>query len=108
MYPIAPGQHLECVRAVSQPEVSDEETPVATAKVRIPVGTPTTLVRERLNVLLDSAVTGTTAGPSVTVVCAPAGSGKTTALATWARRQVERGEAAVAWVSLDSEDNDPV
>jgi LuxR family transcriptional regulator, maltose regulon positive regulatory protein len=38
------------------------------------------------------------------LVCAPAGSGKTTLLADWARS----GHRAVAWLSLDAADNDPV
>src|SRR5262245_11172235 len=84
-----------------------QPAPVAAAKVRIPAMSPTVLVRERLHLLLDAAVTGTDVGPSVTVVCASAGSGKTTALSTWARQRVGRTGARVAWVSVDTEDNDP-
>ena len=41
------------------------------------------------------------------LVSAPAGSGKTTALSEWA--EIENGQqAAIAWVSLDKDDNDPV
>jgi LuxR family transcriptional regulator, maltose regulon positive regulatory protein len=40
----------------------------------------------------------------LTVVCAPAGFGKTALLADWIRRS---GRAA-AWLSLDAGDNDPV
>jgi LuxR family maltose regulon positive regulatory protein len=40
----------------------------------------------------------------LTVVCAPAGFGKTALLADWARRSGR----AVAWLSLDEGDNDPV
>ncbi|HEY2304403.1 MAG TPA: hypothetical protein VGI05_00830, partial [Streptosporangiaceae bacterium] len=39
----------------------------------------------------------------LTVVCAPAGFGKTALLADWARRS----GWAVAWLSLDTGDNDP-
>src|SRR5215217_6101858 len=39
----------------------------------------------------------------VTLISAPAGSGKTSALRTW----VARHEATTAWLSLDPEDNDP-
>ncbi|MBN6040589.1 LuxR C-terminal-related transcriptional regulator [Amycolatopsis sp. 195334CR] len=81
---------------------------VAAAKVRIPAAPPAVLVRERLHTLLDAAVAEADTGPPVTVVCAPAGSGKTTMLATWARHRVDRSGAHVAWVSLDAEDNDVV
>jgi LuxR family maltose regulon positive regulatory protein len=42
-------------------------------------------------------------GRGVTVVCTPAGFGKTTVLGDWARRNRRRA----AWLSLDSGDNDP-
>jgi LuxR family transcriptional regulator, maltose regulon positive regulatory protein len=42
-------------------------------------------------------------GRGLTVLCTPAGFGKTTVLADWARRS--RGR--VAWLSLDAGDNDP-
>src|SRR5215470_10240619 len=43
-------------------------------------------------------------GRGVTVVCTPAGFGKTTVLGDWARRSRRRA----AWLSLDAGDNDPV
>ncbi|MFI6306046.1 LuxR C-terminal-related transcriptional regulator [Amycolatopsis thailandensis] len=52
--------------------------------------------RSRLTALFDHATTR-----PVTVLRAPAGSGKTTALACWARDRRD-----VAWVSLDDDDND--
>jgi LuxR family transcriptional regulator, maltose regulon positive regulatory protein len=79
----------------------DGEPPVATTKVRIPATASTVLIRERLHLLLEAAVARTDVGPPVTVVCAPAGSGKTTALATWARQRLERHGAWIAWVSLE-------
>jgi LuxR family transcriptional regulator, maltose regulon positive regulatory protein len=57
------------------------------------------LLRPRLDKALDKTVD---AHP-VTVVSAPSGYGKTTAVASWARR---RGEA-VAWLSLGSADAEP-
>lgn len=90
-----------------QERACDSRTAVAAAKVRIPATAATVLVRERLHLLLDAAVEGTDVGPSVTVVSAPAGTGKTTMLATWARQRIHRSGARVAWVSLDTEDNDP-
>ena len=41
---------------------------------------------------------------AATLVCAPAGFGKTSLLADWARS----GDRPVAWLSLDPGDNDPV
>ncbi|MCB0105594.1 MAG: hypothetical protein KDE53_06790, partial [Caldilineaceae bacterium] len=40
----------------------------------------------------------------LTVICAPAGFGKTTLLSQWIAKTVD----AVAWLGLDDEDNDPV
>ena len=42
---------------------------------------------------------------TLTLVCAPAGYGKTTLLAQWAAADAER--TAFAWVSLDAMDSDP-
>jgi LuxR family maltose regulon positive regulatory protein len=42
--------------------------------------------------------------PGVVLVCAPAGYGKTTLIASWA----SAGEAKVAWLSLDADDNEPL
>ena len=44
--------------------------------------------------------------PPVTLLSAPAGTGKTTLMSSWAKDRAERG-ARVAWVSLDRNDNDP-
>jgi LuxR family transcriptional regulator, maltose regulon positive regulatory protein len=89
--------------------VSERENaaPVATTKVSVPATAPTVLVRERLHVMLDAAVAQADVGPPVTVLCAPAGTGKTTLLAAWARQRIERHDAWIAWVCLEREDNDP-
>jgi ATP/maltotriose-dependent transcriptional regulator MalT len=42
-------------------------------------------------------------GYELTVVCTPAGFGKTTVLGDWARRS----RPPAAWLSLDAGDNDP-
>jgi LuxR family maltose regulon positive regulatory protein len=54
--------------------------------------------RPQLIERLDAALTY-----PVTLISAPAGSGKTSALRTW----VARHEATIAWLALDPEDNDP-
>ena len=55
--------------------------------------------RPRLVDWLTEALAG-----ELTVVCAPAGFGKTALLADWARRSAQ----PAAWLSLDTGDNDPV
>ncbi|MEP9361340.1 LuxR C-terminal-related transcriptional regulator [Nocardioides sp. CN2-186] len=74
-------------------------TTVLPAKLRPPV-TPAYLVpRPRLHQLVDEAV----AGP-LTLVVAPAGSGKTSLLSGW----VAQTATTYAWLSLDEADRDPV
>lgn len=66
-------------------------------------------VRPRVALLKRPALDAKLAGHSdarITVVCAPAGFGKTTALVSWRDVLVEKG-FDVAWLSLDSDDNDP-
>lgn len=58
------------------------------------------LHRARLTRLLDD-----TTQHRVTLLCAPAGSGKTTACASWAGSR--EGERRIGWISLDGADNDP-
>src|SRR5215217_971773 len=67
-------------------------------KLHIPRTRPGFVPRPRLVGQLDQGL----AGP-LTLVCAPAGFGKTALLADWARR----GRRPVAWLSLDDADNDP-
>jgi LuxR family transcriptional regulator, maltose regulon positive regulatory protein len=63
-----------------------------------PAASPLDLRRDRLvDVLLHDAA-------PVTLVCAPAGFGKTSLLANWA---AQSPEGAIAWLSLDRHDNDP-
>src|SRR6266571_7496140 len=59
------------------------------------------LRRTRLLGLLD-----TTTSRRVTLVSAPAGSGKTTACASWAAEVADKTK--IGWLSLDRTDNDPV
>lgn len=65
---------------------------------RLPRARRETVRRERVSALLDRALE-----QPLTVVCAPAGYGKTVALADWCRGW---GGACV-WLSLDDKDNDP-
>ena len=67
-------------------------------KLHLPRTRPGFVARPRLADRLAPAH-----GGEVTLVCAPAGFGKTALLADWARRD----RRPVAWLSLDEADNDP-
>jgi LuxR family maltose regulon positive regulatory protein len=68
-------------------------------KLHVPRTRPGFVVRPRLADRL-----ATEQGGELTLVCGPAGFGKTALLADWARRD----RRPVAWLSLDDADNDPV
>src|SRR5215204_7666035 len=69
------------------------------AKLYVPRSRPEAVPRSRLRKRLDEG-----AGRELTVVCTPAGFGKTTLLADWART----AKGPVAWLSLEPDDSDPV
>src|SRR5579871_4462534 len=71
-------------------------------KFFVPVPRVPTVPRERITRRLDEGLTR-----RLTLVCAPAGSGKTTALATWFGTLSARGVRG-SWLTLDSADADPV
>ena len=68
-------------------------------KLYVPRPQPGFVPRPRLTARLDEGL-----ARGLTLVCAPAGFGKTSLLADWTRR----GQRPVAWLSLDAGDNDPV
>ncbi len=70
-------------------------------KLNIPLRRPNLVPRTRLVERLDA---GKHVGGKFSLICAPAGFGKTTLAADW----VHSREQAVAWLSLDEDDNDPV
>lgn len=74
------------------------EAALIATKVRIPVSTGG-LERPRLIGVLEAGLPGC----RLALVAAPAGYGKTTLLAQWARAS----RYPVAWVSIDGEENDP-
>jgi LuxR family transcriptional regulator, maltose regulon positive regulatory protein len=67
-------------------------------KLHVPRILPGFVVRPRLLERLAEGI-----GRGLVLVCTPAGFGKTTLLADWARG----GQRPVAWLSLDDADNDP-
>jgi LuxR family maltose regulon positive regulatory protein len=71
---------------------------VVAMKLAPPVVRSRAIARDRLTRLLAS-----TQDVSLTVVCAPAGYGKTTALAMW----LDEAGCSRVWLSLDAQDNDP-
>jgi LuxR family maltose regulon positive regulatory protein len=72
-----------------------------TTKLYIPPPRPDLVPRPRLIQRLEE---GLSLGHKLTLISAPAGSGKTTLVTDW----ICRGARQVAWISLDEGDNDPV
>lgn len=73
--------------------------PILQTKLRQPVLVAGLLPRPRLLALLDTA-----ADCTLTLVAAPAGSGKTSLVCQW----LEQRALPVAWLQLDANDSDPV
>jgi LuxR family transcriptional regulator, maltose regulon positive regulatory protein len=67
-------------------------------KLYLPRARPDLVSRPRLFARLDAGLHG-----ALTLICAPAGFGKTTLLAEWLRSTGR----PVAWIGLDARDNDP-
>jgi LuxR family maltose regulon positive regulatory protein len=77
------------------------DTPLLSTKLHIPPLRPNLVTRPRLTERLDDALR---LGHRLSLICAPAGFGKTTLLSEW----VHNSGGSAAWVSLDENDNDPV
>lgn len=78
------------------------EIPLLSTKLFLPLARDTLIPRPRLITRFNDGLTR-----PLTLVAAPAGSGKTTLLSEW--RSSKGGRAhALAWLSLDPDDNDPV
>jgi ATP/maltotriose-dependent transcriptional regulator MalT len=84
-------------RSFSDP--AGEVRPLVDAKLAVPSVRHGLVDRPRVNRALDRGVDAT-----LTLVAAPAGYGKTTAVRAWCASR----EVALAWVTLDEGDNDPV
>lgn len=86
-----------------EPESPAPPLPLLTSKLRLPHLHSSLIRRERLLERLDACLEH-----KLTMLCAPAGSGKTTLVRQWI---VENSEQVafppIAWVSLDAGDNDP-
>jgi LuxR family transcriptional regulator, maltose regulon positive regulatory protein len=77
---------------------SSQEDALLATKLHAPGPQPGFVARPRLVQRLEEGL-----ARGLVLVCAPAGFGKTSLLADWARR----GGRPVAWLSLDQADNDP-
>ncbi|GCE07971.1 LuxR C-terminal-related transcriptional regulator [Dictyobacter aurantiacus] len=78
--------------------------PLLEPKFQLPRVTTSLIPRERLFTLLDSGLER-----RLILLSAPAGSGKTTLISQWqATRKTRQHFPALAWLSLDANDNDPV
>ncbi|HEX3643902.1 MAG TPA: AAA family ATPase, partial [Ktedonobacteraceae bacterium] len=77
------------------------QTQLLATKFFVPVATGMLISRPRLMSLLQASLKY-----PLTLVSAPAGFGKTMLLSTWTQ-SLPANNPAVAWVSLDEEDNDP-
>ncbi|MGI9615359.1 MAG: LuxR C-terminal-related transcriptional regulator [Acidimicrobiales bacterium] len=71
-------------------------------KLRPPRLSERVVERPRITRMLDDAIESSKA---LALVSAPAGAGKSTALATWL---TEQEELAAAWLQVDQRDNDPI
>ncbi|HEX6581359.1 MAG TPA: LuxR C-terminal-related transcriptional regulator [Actinomycetota bacterium] len=83
----------------SRDHPTHEREELLATKLATPHVRPGLLARPRLLKSLDEAI-----DRGLTLVCTPAGFGKTTLLADWA----DRVKRPVAWLSLDPDDSDPV
>jgi LuxR family transcriptional regulator, maltose regulon positive regulatory protein len=89
------------VVAQRRPDATANGTPLLAGKLAAPSMPGRVVARPRLFALLDSGIE-----QPVTLVAAPAGSGKTMLLTSWMAAVSPPGR--VAWLSLDRGDNDPV
>ena len=113
LHVVSPGEEM---RAVLQGPVSgpmptsgsEQGGPLLVPKLRPPRRAASLVTRPRLLARLDAGLDG-----KLTLLSAPAGFGKTTLVSQWiAERSTHQSDQhplpPVAWVSLDSGDNDPV
>lgn len=70
-------------------------------KLHFPQARSNLVLRPRLVTVLEKGLHG-----PLTLISAPAGSGKTTLMGEW--RESEENKTPIAWLSLDSADNDPL
>ncbi|MGB9754120.1 LuxR C-terminal-related transcriptional regulator [Roseiflexus castenholzii] len=85
------------------PYHSSDQALTTANRLRPPPLRPSLIARPRLIERIDD-----TLHAALTLISAPAGFGKTTLLTEWALHVQSAARAAVAWISLDATDDDPV
>jgi LuxR family maltose regulon positive regulatory protein len=103
---VARRSHLHGVKESAGPEAADIDLGrpgllLLETKLHAPTPSPAFVPRPHLLALLDAG-----AGRQLTLVQAPTGFGKTTLLAAWGASGSD--DRPCAWVSLGSDDNDPL
>jgi LuxR family maltose regulon positive regulatory protein len=97
---------------LAEPPEGVNRGPVPLPKIQIPARAAALVTRPRL---LDDVAPAAgrhaahadgSGGAQVTLLCGPAGGGKTTLLVDWARHRRRDAGGVVAWVSLGPDDND--
>lgn len=83
--------------------LSSEQALATASRLRPPPPRPSLVTRPHLLERLNEAL-----HTSLTLLSAPAGFGKTTLLTAWSARVPASTNAAIAWLSLDTVDDDPV
>jgi LuxR family transcriptional regulator, maltose regulon positive regulatory protein len=78
-----------------------EGEPLLLSKLSVPASSRSLVARTSLSERIEQGLEG-----RLTVIAAPAGFGKSTLLSSWAAASASGGRL-VAWLSLDSRDNDP-
>jgi LuxR family transcriptional regulator, maltose regulon positive regulatory protein len=97
--PRAPAHEAGQDRSATDSGPDDASPPLAEAKLAAPRQRSGMVVRPRIVKALEAG-----GDAALTLVAAPAGYGKTTAVRAWCASS----ETALAWVTLDAADNDPV
>lgn len=100
----APGEAVPSSIPATFAEVNTPQPALLEPKLRLPQPQAALVARERLLAQLDAVLVY-----KLTLIAAPTGFGKTTLLSQWVADRRTRGDLPpVAWVALDSGDNDPI
>ncbi|HET8843848.1 MAG TPA: hypothetical protein VFN35_20460, partial [Ktedonobacteraceae bacterium] len=100
--PQHPSEFLSLSLSSPTKPVQESSQPLLEPKFHAPRLSAALVQRERLLAMVDAALDS-----KLTLLCAPAGSGKTTLVGQWlSSRRAQSSVPPVAWISLESGDND--